>query len=400
MMRKSSILALASLAILLVIVAAGCVRASALFPITTSTPESKPTTSLLYIPHLNADSSPKSALAYPDPSIQATVENNNPNSPDYPSASATEPGAFLPADTATPIPTDTPPGDTSTPSLTPKPGKPPTPTLFWPTPNPVETATPYPRPANDKGQSLPPDKWQEWPVIPVVSQRARQIYQAGVDQNHDTRRFSKVGDCQNIRQYFLGMFDNSKTYNLGDQYSYLKGAIDQFSGSWNRLSESVRTGFNVASVLTPLYSNPNDCKGGESPIACEFRIWNPSIVIISMETWTAGRPTALYETYLRQIVEFAISQNVLPIVATKADNLEGDNSINRIVAQVATDYDIPMWNFWAAAHPLPDHGLLEDGFHLTNASNWFDKSDSMDKAWPWRNLTALQVIDKVWRAVK
>jgi hypothetical protein len=400
MMRKSSTLALASLAIVIAIVLVGCNRASTIFPIKPSVPEFTPTTSFLFIPHLNANPAPASALAYPDPSTQTTITGNNPNSPDYPSTSSTAPDVNVPTDTPTPPPTDAPPQDTLTPSPTLKPGKPPTATLFWPTPNPVETATPYARPANDHGQTLPPDQWQQWPVIPVVSQRARQIYQAGVSQGHDTRRFSKVGDCQNIRQYFLGMFDSAGTYRLGDTFKNLKGTIDQFSGSWVRLSESVRTGFNVASVLTPLYSNPKNCQQGESPIACEFRKWNPSIVIISMETWTPGRPTALYETYLRQIVEFAISQNVLPIIATKADNLEGDNSINRIVAQIATDYDIPMWNFWAAAQTLPDHGLLEDKFHLTNGPNFFDSADSMSKGWPVRNLTALEVIDKVWNAVK
>ena len=56
------------------------------------------------------------------------------------------------------------------------------------------------------------------------------------------------------------------------------------------LSEAVRTGFNVASVLTPLFANPENCQPGETPLVCEIRIWNPSIVIISMETWNAERP--------------------------------------------------------------------------------------------------------------
>jgi hypothetical protein len=119
-----------------------------------------------------------------------------------------------------------------------------------------------------------------------------------------------------------------------------------------------------------------------------------------METWTPGRPTAAYENYLRQIVDFAISQNVVPILATKADNLEGDHSINLSIARVAADYDIPLWNFWAATWPLPDHGLLEDQFHLTNAANHFGSKSDLEKGWPMRNLTALQSIDKVWQEVR
>ena len=312
-------------------------------------------------------------------------------------------------DPAATSPAYPPPGadlSTATPSLSPTPSptskgttKAPTPTLFWPTQRPGETATAFVPPKGDHGQTLPPEKWQSWPVIPVVSIRAKQIYQAGLNQGNDPKRFSKVGDCQNIRQYFLGIYDDSTSYSLG-KHPELVGAINQFSGSWHRLSEAVHTGFNVASVLTPLYANPATCTQGESPLACEIRIWHPSIVIISMETWTTGRPTTTYEGYLRQIVEYALSRNILPIVATKADNLEGDNSINLAVARVAAAYDIPLWNFWRAAQALPSHGLTGDNFHLTNAPNQFDNPKDMEFGWPVRNLTALQVLDTVWKAVK
>jgi hypothetical protein len=278
------------------------------------------------------------------------------------------------------------------------PGEPLTSTLFLSTPVNITSDTPYVRPPGARGQDLPPEKWQEWPVLPVISDRALDIYRAGIAQGNDPMHFSKVGDCQNIRQYFLGLFDTPGTYRLGDEYEYLQETIDYFSGSWTRLSEAVRTGFNVASVLAPLHADPQNCQPGETPLACEFRIWNPSIVIISMETWTAERPTQDYENYLRQIVEYAISKNVLPIVATKADNLEGDHAINRIVARVAADYDIPLWNFWAATQPLTDQGLMEDRFHLTNGPNYYDSAESLDLAWPVRNLTGLLTIDTVWKA--
>ncbi len=249
------------------------------------------------------------------------------------------------------------------------------------------------------GQTLPPEKWRDWPVLPVVSQRAKQIYEQGLEMGNIPTHFSKVGDCQNIRQYFLGMFDTPGTYALGQKNEYLIPTLVYFSGSWGRLSEAVRTGFNVASVLTPINSNPKTCQSGETPLECEFRIWKPSIVLISMETWTKDRPTGKYGDYLRQIVEFAISKGAVPILATKADNLEGDHSINLMVARIAAEYDIPLWNFWRAADPLPNHGLEMDAFHLTNAPNFFNDEGNMEDAWPNRNLTALQAIDAVRKAV-
>ena len=275
-----------------------------------------------------------------------------------------------------------------------------TPTPFWPTPAKKSLSTPYVRPEGARGQTLPPEEWKKWPVVPVVSDRAREIYKAGIAAGNKPKHFSKVGDCQSIRQYFLGLFDSPGSYNLGEKYASLQKTIDYFSGSWTRKSEAVRTGFNVASVLTSLNANPENCKAGETPLDCEFRIWKPSMVIISMETWTPDRPAQVYENYLRQIVEYTLSKNVLPILATKADNLEGDHAINRIIAQVAADYDIPLWNFWRAVQPLTDHGLTEDGFHLTNGPNFYNSPKYLDLGWPVRNLTALRTINAVWKAVK
>ncbi len=62
----------------------------------------------------------------------------------------------------------------------------------------------------------------------------------------------------------------------------------------------------------------------------------------------------------------------MPILATKADNLEGDQAINATIARLAYEYDLPLWNFWLAVQPLPDHGLQPDGSHLTWAGPYFD----------------------------
>ena len=101
---------------------------------------------------------------------------------------------------------------------------------------------------------------------------------------------------------------------------------------------------------------------------------------------------------MRQIVEYTISQGIVPVLGTKADDLEGNDAINKEIAIIANEYDIPMWNFWAASYPLPNHGFdtdLNDGFHLSFSRNFFDQHKNMLSAWPWRNLTALQVLEAV-----
>jgi len=234
--------------------------------------------------------------------------------------------------------------------------------------------------------------------VPVVSEFARQVYERGIEMGNDPHGFSVIGDCQNVTDFFLSAFDHPGQYDLGE-YGYLQETIDHYTGSFSRKRIAVSGGFNVAAVLSPLWNNVEECDAHESPLACEYRINNPSVAIISMETWWYDRPADTYAGYLRQIVEYSIAEGVVPILATKADNLEGDWGINAAIVQVAQEYDVPLWNFWLAVQPLPGHGLQLDGFHLTYGRPFFSIEANMNTGWAMRNLTALQALDAVRRAV-
>jgi hypothetical protein len=236
------------------------------------------------------------------------------------------------------------------------------------------------------------------PIVPEVSARMVEVYRQGLEAGRDPARFSKIGDCQNITTYFLASFDDPRNYRLGSKYADLQSTIEHFAGSWSRESLAVKGGWNVAVVQNPLFADIKQCKTGETPIACEIRINNPGIVTVSMEESWSG-DLVKYNLYLRKIVEYILSQNVVPILATRAEVPGSSNSINAVVARVAYDYQVPLWNFGAAALSLPSYGLVPDGFHLTQAGNFFDDPVSMEAGWPWRNLTALQAIDAVYRAV-
>jgi hypothetical protein len=240
--------------------------------------------------------------------------------------------------------------------------------------------------------------WQSLPVIPAVSDRMIDVYRAGLAAGRDPRHFSKIGDCQNITTFFLASFDDSRFYRLGEKYASLQATIDYFAGSWSRQSLAVKPGENVAAALNPFWADPKQCKAGETPLACEIRVYNPSIAIISMEESWSGDIVA-YDKYLRKIVEYVLSQNVVPILATRAELPGSSKDINETVARIAYDYQVPLWNFWAATDPLPSHGLTVDGFHLTQGRDFFNDPESMQAGWPWRNLTALQSIDAVYHAI-
>lgn len=248
--------------------------------------------------------------------------------------------------------------------------------------------------------SLAKDAWMEMPAVPGgVSDRMREVYARGLELGNDPKRFSVIGDCQNVSSYFLSVFDQPGEFSLGEEYAYLQPTIDHYQDSFSRTSLAVKGGFNAAAVISPLRADPEACNKIESPLDCELRTWKPSVVFVSMETWWSEKPAEEYDKYMRRVIDRILETGTVPIIATKADNLEGDHSINATIAQIAYDYDLPLWNFWAAVQPLPNHGLSSDNFHLTFARNFFDDPVRMKSAWPWRNLTALQALDVVRRGL-
>ena len=275
------------------------------------------------------------------------------------------------------------------------------------TPNePESSSTPTALPAavlTDLPSMTPEPSWQDLPVIPELSPEMIEVYQRGLERGNDPTRFSKIGDCQNITTYFLAMFDNG-SYALGDRYAYLQSTIDHFSGSWKRQSLAVKGGMNAAAVQNVLWANPEACKSGETPLQCELRVYKPPIALISMEESWAGS-TANYDFYMRKIVEYVLAQDVVPILATRAETPTQERQINAIIAKIAEDYHVPLWNFWAATSSLPNYGLSDDGFHLTGKDSTpgershFDIPENLQLGWTQRNLTALQAIDAVYRAL-
>jgi hypothetical protein len=262
------------------------------------------------------------------------------------------------------------------------------PVLDAPATIPAPTFTPRP--------PLEKDAWMQMPAVPLeISAAMREVYQRGLVLGNDPTHFSIIGDCQNVSSYFMAVFDKPGEFSLGPDYAYLQPTIDYYQGSFSRQSLAVKGGFNVAAILSPLRADPESCNTNESPLDCELRTWRPSIVFVSMETWWSEKPEQEYDKYMRRVIERILETGAVPIIATKADNLEGDHGINAAIAQIAYDYEIPLWNFWVAVQPLPNHGLSSDHFHLTFARNFFDDRVRMKSAWPWRNLTALQTLDMV-----
>jgi hypothetical protein len=261
------------------------------------------------------------------------------------------------------------------------------------TPLPEATATPDYTPTPDN-RPLPKD-WRSWPVIPSLSPWLVEVYERGLAQGNNPAHFSKAGDCQNIPEAFMGLYDVPGRFTPSANEAELQETLDYYAGSWGRDSIAVDGGFNFPAIFTPLRADPELCEEGENPLACEIRTYQPSFIFISMEFVYEGRTAGNYEDYLRDAVEYALSQNVIPILLTKADNVEGGHTINLATAQVAYDYDVPLINWWLAAQPLENHGLdlsrdagkRPEGFHITY------------EAWSVRSYVGLKTMDTLRRAL-
>lgn len=264
------------------------------------------------------------------------------------------------------------------------------PTSTESTPDGIST-TATPRATAPGSPALDPDGWKLLPVVPTISPQAVDIFQKGLALGNNPQAFSKVGDGEVATSWFLTMFDlDSSHYDLGP-HEYLEPVIEYYAGSFEHVGIAARAGFSTTLILDPLLAANDICEVEESPLECELRRHRPSFAFISLGTNQVWTPE-VFETELRQMVEICIERGVVPILATKGDNLEGDQRINAIIAEVAWEYEIPLWNFWLALQPLPNQGLQADGEHLTWAVNDFNDPEAMAHAWPVRNLTALHVL--------
>jgi hypothetical protein len=294
----------------------------------------------------------------------------------------------------TPHPVEDPPAVTLSVETTVRPQ--PSPTLTLP---PVETLlpsatfTPTPRP------TLEPGAWKSLPVVPSLSEEMLDVYKRGQEMERDPRVVSVVGDCESSTDWFLKDFARGKQYYRLGSYENLQETIDYFNPSLGYFSFAAIRGANASTVLATLWRDPKYCEPGETPLSCEFRIHNPSFALIALGTNDIHHREE-FEPKMREIVEYSLEQGIIPILVTKADNLEGDESINETIAQIANDYQVPLWNFWAAVQPLPSHGMQTDNAHLTIAPNYFDDPANLNFAWPVRNLTALQVLESLRTGVK
>lgn len=227
------------------------------------------------------------------------------------------------------------------------------------------------------------------PVLPSPAENVREIYELGQTLGTDPRAFSIFGDCQARPEEFLGIYETDPLA-LASLPPELRGVVSNFDGSFNRESPTARDGTTPGALLwTQWHRGRFGCSFAETPVECELRIHNPSFVIIQIGSHFESRNTE----YLRRVITQLIENGVVPILATKADNRELDHRINRDMALLADEFNLPIWNFWAALNDLPNRGLYtrddrpyQGDIYLTGEAQEIQRR------------TALEALNIVWRA--
>ena len=238
---------------------------------------------------------------------------------------------------------------------------------------------------------LDPDDWKNWPIIPtVIDPSLRKVYERGLSLGNDPHAFSIFGDCQTRPGEFFGIFETDEVI-IQSLPPELQETVEYFNGSFNRESSTAQDGTTPGALLwTQWHRGEFGCTFAETPVECEIRTHRPSFVIIQVGTHFESRNTE----YLRKIINQLLDAGIIPILATKADNREKDERINRDMAMLASEYDLPLWNFWAAVSDLPNRGLytrsdrpLQGDIYLTDEAEIIHRN------------TGLEALDAVWRAV-
>jgi hypothetical protein len=248
-------------------------------------------------------------------------------------------------------------------------------------PSPTASLTPIP-----VIEEFIPDMWKNWPVMPVVSDKMRRLYQQGLAKGNNPNAFSVLGDCQSQPKVFMGVFE-SQPELVSSLPENLQETVEQFSGSFNRYSPTVKDGTTEGALLWAQWNDNKEkyCKANETPIDCELRVHQPSIVFIHVGThWEARN-----KLYLTRLVDKIIQHKAVPVLVFKADNRELDERVNTAYAEIAAERGLPAWNFWATVQHLPDGGMKPTSEMYLS-----------DEAMIIHRDGALQALDTIWRAVR
>lgn len=250
-------------------------------------------------------------------------------------------------------------------------------------------------------------------LSPAVTDNIRRIYQRGQDIGRDPQVFSKIGDSITFAPHAYTALGTGE-YTLAG-FSYLRDTLYHYTlgrahdgNPFINASQAAAIGWSAPIALNPEFADAQVCNEGEAPLLCEYRLSNPSIALIMYGTNDVGIINAgAYYSHMERIIQISIEQGVIPVISTippRIDFEQRSEQFNEVVVTLAESYQIPLWEYGTAMMMLPENGLDIDGVHpsipplgLRGTADF--RMDNLGYGYVLRNLTALQILDAVRRAV-
>jgi hypothetical protein len=293
-------------------------------------------------------------------------------------ATTTQSTTPRPTNTATPQPTHTP-------TVTPTPD---------PSATPTQTPTPTATPIPVNGLTL-----NNFLIMPPETiANIRTIYRNGQQWGRNTHNYSILGDSTVLNPHLLARFGRDDL-NLGP-YTHLQPTVENFADSWSRYGVAAQHGLHSWSIFDPFWANENWCLPEEDILTCEFRLQNPAFLFIRLGSNDAGAPSG-FDYNLRQAAQAAIANGVIPILITKPDRFEGDDTNNTILRQIAADMHLPLWDLDLVASTLPGKGLDTDQVHMVDyPDNDYNNPAAYSSGHAMQDLSGLIVLDALLHTVQ
>lgn len=178
--------------------------------------------------------------------------------------------------------------------------------------------------------------------------------------------------------------------------------VDAQRSSFNRRSLAATVGWLAGQVLS----------GAPSFLDQEIAAAKPAFAVVMLGT-NDNRPAGLpiFTRNLAEILDRTLAAGVIPLVSTippRDDSALAEarvEEINAAIRALAERRQVPLMDLHAALLPLPQHGLVRDGIHLSTV--WESgvpracrfTPDGLEKGMNVRNLLVLQALDRARRFV-
>jgi hypothetical protein len=232
-----------------------------------------------------------------------------------------------------------------------------------------------------------------------VQAHVRELYALGQEMGRDPQAFSKLGDSGAASPDFLVRF-GQRTYDLA-QYSYLQETIDYYKGSFRRLGPTLIIGLHATAVFAPELMDMDVCDAelDTDILDCEFRLHNPSILLILLGT---NDQSDQFHARMEKIVNYTMERGVIPVLFTKADRFEGEDGHNNVsIRQIAAKYQLPLVDFDRLADTLPNRGMGKDSVHLTWYGPFeYTSPEPFERGYPMLNLSTIMMLDALRDAIE